>query len=286
MKRYILCLSFLFLVLFHLSGETVENETAFSGGPVSPFLVFHDFGWNALGSVTYNYGANFLGAGFGTWWLVETGIDWKFRNVAYNNGRLANMGLPMLFAGYFVPIITPVSMYLSGWYLSDTKLQTTAVAVLQSLLLSQITQISLKMVTGRSVPGIISGVFFEPNHTRDDREDDFSGEFNWFTFDFYDGWPSGHTVSAFSAAAVISEIYDDMPLLKIGVYSYAVLMGASVAVNAHWVSESVAGALIGYAIGKAVGKSYNRYMGKDKSKNAISFFVTPNTAGVNIRIQK
>ena len=284
MKRYILCFSFLFLVLFHLSGEAIENETDFSGGIISPLLVFHDIGWNALGSLTYNYGANFIGAGLGTWAFIETGLDWEWRNFAYNNAHLANAGLPMLFAGYVVPVIAPVSMYLTGRYLSDTKLQITAVAVAQSLVLSQITQVSLKMLTGRSVPGIISGVFFEPNHTRDDRENDFSDEFNWFTFNFYDGWPSGHVVSAFSAAAVISEIYDDKPVLKIGVYSYAVLMGIGVAVNAHWASESVAGALMGYAIGKSVGRSFNRYLGKDKRKDVVSFFVTPNTAGMMIRI--
>ena len=292
MKRNTLYFFFLIIILFSINpglnaevAEVIEDDSDFAAkSVVSPFLVFHDIGWNALDSLTYNYGMNFIGAGLGTWAFIETGLDWNLRNAAYNNNHLANMGLPLLFAGYFVPVITPVSMYLAGRYHSDTKLQITAVAVAQSLILSQITQVSLKMLTGRSVPGIISGVFFEPNHVRDTRENDFSGEFNWFTFNFYDGWPSGHVVSAFSAAAVISEIYDDKPLLKMGVYTYAVLMGVSVAVNAHWVSESVAGALMGYAIGKAVGKNFNRYLGRETKKDAISLLVTHNSVGVNIRI--
>ena len=233
-----------------------------------------------LNGAAYNYGLNFIGAGLGTYLFVETGLDWKWRNVGYENAALANMGLPMLFMGYFVPVLTPVSAYLAGRWLSDTKLQVTAAALAQAFILTQAVHLPLKLVSGRSVPGIISGVFFEPNNYRDDRTEDFSGEFKWFKFDFMDGWPSGHTACAFSAAAVISEIYDDKPLLKVGVYAYAVLMGFSVAVNTHWASDSVAGALFGYAIGKSVGKSFRGLLGKGENNRQVSFYFTADSLGV------
>ena len=273
------------LVSFQLNAETTENETVIpQRSKVSPVVIFHELGWNILNSAAYNYGANFIGAGLGTWVFVESGLDWDIRNLAYNNAWLANVGLPLLFAGYFVPVITPIPIYLAGRYLSDAKLQVTALALLQALAITQAYHVPLKLITGRTIPGVIEGVFFEPNNYRDSRKEDFSGEFNWFKLDFMDGWPSGHTACAFSAAAVIAEIYDDKPLLKFGVYSWAVLMGLSVAVNTHWASDSLAGALIGYAVGKTVGKSFNRLLGKNKTIDTLSVYFTPSRAVVVLRI--
>ncbi|MCL2319481.1 MAG: phosphatase PAP2 family protein [Treponema sp.] len=233
---------------------------------VSPLVVFHRIGRNLLNSVTHNYGLNFIGAGFATWVLVKTGLDWSWRNVGYDHAWLANFGLPLLFLGYLVPVLTPIPVYLAGRYLSNSKLQITGAALAQAFILTQTFHVPLKMLSGRTIPGIISGVFFEPHNIRDFRTTDFSGEFKLFKMDFYDGWPSGHTACAFSAAAVISEMYPDKLLLNIGVYTYAVLMGFSVAVNAHWASDSVAGALFGYAVGKAVGKSFNQLPGKNSGR--------------------
>ena len=285
LPRNILFFIFILVFSFQLNAETTGSEPGFDETPkVSLLLVFHDFGWNMLRSITYNYGANFLGAGLGTWALIETGVDWKWRNAAYDNAWLANMGLPLLFAGYFVPVITPIPLFLAGRYLSDQKLQITALALVQAFAITQAFHLPFKLITGRTIPGIISGVFFEPNNTRDYRTDDFSGEFKWFKFDFYDGWPSGHTACAFSAAAVIAEIYKEKTLLKIGVYTYAALMGFSVAVNTHWASDSVAGALLGYAVGKAVGKSFSQLLEKNKSSDPVSVYVVPNSIGVIIHI--
>ena len=281
MKRLGVILIFLCLS-FQLNAQAAEDTD--TSAVVSPALVFHEFGRNIVYSMTYNYGINFIGAGLGTWAMVETGIDWGWRNAAYNNAALPNMGLPLLFAGYIVPVLTPLPLYLAGRRLADLKLQTTAAALVQAFAITQMFHVPLKLVTGRTNPGIISGVFFEPGNTRDTRTVDFSGEFNWFKFDLMDGWPSGHTACAFSAAAVISEIYNEKPILKIGVYAYAVLMSFSVSVNAHWASDSIAGALYGYAVGKAVGRSFGRVMGTDKSKNAVSIYALPNSIGIIIRV--
>jgi membrane-associated phospholipid phosphatase len=276
--KFFLCFSLASLFLFQLNAETTENS-------VSPDLVFHDIGRNMLNSVACNYGLNFIGAGLGTWGFIETGLDWKWRNAAYNNAWLANAGLPFLFSGYWLPVAVPISVYLAGRRLSDTKLQITAFALVQAFAITQAFHVPLKLITGRSIPGIISGVFFEPNNFRDNRRNDFSGEFNWFKFDLLDGWPSGHAACAFSAAAVIAEIYYDKPLLKAGVYAAAALMGFGVAVNAHWASDSVAGALLGYAVGKTVGKSFSRLLGKTKGTGDLAFYISPSTVVMNISLK-
>ena len=268
---------FLCINLYAQSDDNVEPPIQSNAVPLS--LAFHNIGWNLFDSITYNYGLNFIGAGLGTWAIIETETDLRWRNFAYNHSYLSNGGLSALYIGFAVPAITPVALYILGRNNQDKKLQITALALTQSLILTLGVQSPLKMLTGREEPGIID----KSGHTRGTSTDDNSRKFNWFNKDFIRGWPSGHTANAFSAAATISEIYKDNLYLQIGAYSYAALIGFGVSVNVHWSSEVFAGALIGYAIGKTVGKSFNQLLEKDEPDNNLSFFIIPNGAGVTIR---
>jgi membrane-associated phospholipid phosphatase len=215
----------------------------------------------------------------GTWAFIETGIDRKWRNTVYDNTWLSNWGRPGLYIGIVVPALVPIITYITGRSINNEKLQIAGLALTQSLLLTLAVQTSLKMITGRAMPGIVN----EVGHARNQRTDDFSNDFNWFSNDFIAGWPSGHTANAFAAAATISEIYKNNLWLNIGVYSYAVLIGFGVTLNVHWTSEALAGALIGYAVGKTVGKSFSKLLNDNVSDNQVSFYFSPNTAGVIIR---
>jgi membrane-associated phospholipid phosphatase len=268
----------IFLCFFIFAEENDEIS------PPSLSLIFHNIGWNTLNSFTYNYGMNFIGAGLGTWAFIETDIDWKWRNIAYNNTWLSNLGRPGLYVGYVAPVLTPVLTYTLGRFTNDEKLQITGMALVQTLMLSLAIQTPLKMVTGRALPDIVT----ELDHTRNPRTDNFSNEFNWFNMNPIGGWPSGHTLNSFAAAATISEIYYENIWLKVGVFSYAALIGFGVTLDVHWASEALAGALIGYAIGSSVGKSYKNLL-KNKSKNNstesnVSFYFYPNNMGITIKL--
>jgi membrane-associated phospholipid phosphatase len=244
-------------------------------------MVFHNIGWNVLHSITHNFGLNFIGAGLGTWVSVESGLDWKWNRLAYNNDWMPMIGGSALYIGYVIPILTPVTLYLTGLSLKNEKLQITGLALTQSFMLTLLIQTPMKMVTGRTWPGIVDG-WDSPLSRRSDRSDDYSGEFNWFNFDVTGGWPSGHTANAFSAAATLAQIYHDNLLLKIAVYTYASLIGLGMSVYDHWASDVIAGALIGIAVGTTVGRSFRSLI--DGEKNNIVFCVTPNSLGVIIRI--
>jgi membrane-associated phospholipid phosphatase len=243
-------------------------------------LVFYNIGWNVLHSFTYNYGLNFIGAGLGTWTFIETGIDWKWRNIVYNNTWLSNSGRPGLYIGYIIPALTPIMTYTIGRFTHDEKLQITGMALVQTLILTLAIQAPLKMITGRTLPGIVT----ELDHKRNSRIDNFSNEFNWFNNNFIGGWPSGHTANAFAAAATISEIYNDNLWLKIGFFSYAALIGFGVTLDVHWASEALAGAFIGYAIGKTVGKSFRKLLENNENDNRFSFYITPDDVGIMIKL--
>jgi membrane-associated phospholipid phosphatase len=256
--------------------QIVEHNTEDAYQKVPLTMAFHDIGWNALRSVTYNYGLNFIGAGVGTWAFIETGIDWKWNRLAYDNDWLANAGLPTLYIGYVVPPAAPIALFIAGRFIKDEKLQIAGMALTQTAMLSCGTFAILKMATGRALPGIVT----ELDHTRSSRTDDFSHEFDGFNWNFHGGWPGGHIMNALSAAVAITEIYKDNIPLKIAVYTYASLIGLGTAVNVHWASDVFAGALIGYGIGKTVGKSFARLLSETDEKNKISFYVTQNSLGV------
>ncbi|MCL2601384.1 MAG: phosphatase PAP2 family protein [Treponema sp.] len=280
-KKYILFFVCLCLLCTHGFAEISElDQTPAANENTSSPHIFHNIGWNAVNSVTYNYGLNFVGAGVGTWGMIKTGLDWNWRNTVFESSWMPHIGGPVMAVGGLVPIMTPLVLYFTGRGLEDKRLKVTAAALTQTLMVTMAVQSPMKMITGRRDPGLVDNSFYRRVYG----EDDFSGVFNWFNMDFINGWPSGHTANAFSAAATIAEIYHDNIWVKIGVYTYATFIGFGTTTVAHWASEAVAGALIGYAIGKTVGRSYRQFLEKDKVENNISFYATPFSAGINIRL--
>jgi membrane-associated phospholipid phosphatase len=278
MKKNILCILLVTLIYssIHAEIEPIDNIP-----PIT--LVFYNIGWNALHSVTYNYGLNFISAGLGTWVLIETGVDWKWNRLSYNNSWMSDIGSSANYIGYAVPVVTPLALYFTGLFSKDEKLQIAGMALTQTLILTLAIQTPLKIITGRTWPGIVDG-WDSSLSKRSYRTDDYSREFNWFNLDSIGGWPSGHTANAFAAAATLAQIYSDKPLLKIGMFCYASLVGLGMSVYDHWSSDVIAGALIGYAIGTTVGKSFSQLLKKNESEDNFSFYFTQSMIGVIIRI--
>ena len=126
--------------------------------------------------------------------------------------------------------------YAAGYLMDDRRMRETALLVLQSWALSAGASEGIKRLVGRE----------RPNST--DTHDDF---------DFLGGndksLPSGHAVNAFSTAAVIAEQYDDTVWVAPVAYGLAGLVAWSrLNDNAHWTSDLVLGAGLGYAVGKVV----------------------------------
>jgi len=276
--RKVIFLFFFCFVCLHTFGQEQTDEI--KSGIVPLTMVFHNVGWNVLHSFTYNYGLNFIGAGYGTVVSIKSGLDWKWNRLAYNNDWMPMIGGNANYIGYAVPALTPVVLYFTGLSIRNEKLQMTGLALTQSLMLTMLIQTPLKIATGRTWPGIVDG-WDSPLSKRSDRTDDYSGEFNWFDLDAVGGWPSGHTANAFTAAATIAQIYHENTILKVAVYTYASLIGLGMSVYDHWASDVFSGALIGFAIGTTVGRSYRSSI--DEKENKVMFYATPNSVGVLIR---
>ena len=71
---------------------------------------------------------------------------------------------------------------------------------------------------------------------------------------FSEGWPSGHTMIAVSMAIAINPLIERSQVKWIN-WFYAILVSISVSTAFHWLSDIVAGSIIGVVIGLF----YSRY---------------------------
>ncbi|HEY3400441.1 MAG TPA: phosphatase PAP2 family protein [Geothrix sp.] len=157
--------------------------------------------------------------------------------------------------------------YLAGIAFKDPEVRATGIDTMVTMGVAQLLIVlPLKAVVGRSRPIEDQG-----------------------THDFHplrrgQSFPSGHTTQAFALAAVISE-HADRPWVTGLSYGLAGLVGvARVEQRQHFVSDVVAGGLIGTFVGKAV-VAHNQALRADaRSKLSVSFtpLVAPGSYGISV----
>ena len=139
--------------------------------------------------------------------------------------------------------------YASGLVINNKKAKDTGKLVLMSLIHSGIVVQLLKHLAGRQRPEAENGV---------DRWDGPAGFFKRYKDNrdmFYDAFPSGHTITAWSTATVIAHQYNKSVIVPILSYGFATLSGLSrITEDTHWLSDVFVGAVLGFAIGKFVYK--------------------------------
>src|SRR5262249_14906903 len=94
--------------------------------------------------------------------------------------------------------------------------------------------------------------------TRDSKD---PKDFNFNPFDVDGGlnWPSGHTAAISSLVSSLVAYYpDQIWIAAIGYPTAAAIAVGMIVGNYHWLSDVVAGALIGHVIGWVTGKEFRR----------------------------
>ncbi len=157
--------------------------------------------------------------------------------------------------------------YLAGIAFKDPEVRATGIDTMVTMGLAQLLIVlPLKAVVGRSRPIEDQG-----------------------THDFHplrrgQSFPSGHTTQAFALAAVISE-HADRPWVTGLSYGLASLVGvARGEQRQHFLSDVVAGGLIGTFVGKAVVAHNQALRAHARSKLSVSFtpLVAPGTYGISV----
>lgn len=144
------------------------------------------------------------------------------------------------------------ALFGAGLLFEDERTRDTgflaASAVLQTFLVDAV----LKGVTGRQRPGAADGV----DHWTGPAA--FFKRFEKGRSSFYESFPSGHTASSFALATVVA-LRSRSPWVGVAAYGAAAAVGLSRAVlDKHWLSDVVAGAVVGHLVARLVVRGHDR----------------------------
>jgi membrane-associated phospholipid phosphatase len=166
-------------------------------------------------------------------------------------------GVAALTVGGGLPIAAPAALYFGGLIFSDAELATAGAAAIQAGVIQVVWVHALKWLTDRPGP-FPDG---DPKKTRWSqglfRDSLHADDFNFNPFDVEGGlrWPSGHTASNVALVSALYAFYPDQLWIALVGYPFAGAIGVGmIEGDYHWLSDIVAGGLIGHVVGWVVGR--------------------------------
>jgi membrane-associated phospholipid phosphatase len=227
----------------YIRGFTLHIRTSFMGTIRWPWLAFHVI--SVIISIL----------------LILGGVDWSYFLFYQNHKLLQILLFPAVMIGGLIPFIVPPLIYLYAKKENKPHLEPLAFALTQAAVVATIWIAIYKAITGRLGPELFESA-----------EEDYSTDFAFGILrrGVFHGWPSTHATVAWALAIVYfnyrPEISlngmnggDELPEFlnnrKYG-FLYAFYVGFGVSTNIHWLSDAVAGVLIGITIGFVVSKTY------------------------------
>ncbi|MDE1919564.1 MAG: phosphatase PAP2 family protein [Patescibacteria group bacterium] len=187
-----------------------------------------------------------------TYALVASDSDWRYFEFTRAESFLA-FGFPAALIGFFVPVLLPPGLYAFGALRKSFSLKNIGAALGQAAIIGWLISSLYKAFSGRLHPEITTSLSTL----------DISKIFN-FGFlknGIFFGWPSSHTAVAFAMAAAAIALLPRRREVALLALLYALYIGFGVSVSIHWLSDAVAGALIGTVAGLVVGRSYRGRQG-------------------------
>ena len=180
-----------------------------------------------------------------------------------------------------------------GLITGDYRAKSTAMQILESIIVSGVFVQPIKRLTGRESP------FITADDGRWHSQWTFAPSFKAYQEDtpMYDAMPSGHLTTAMSALTVIAENYPDYKWIKpVGYTALGLMCYEMMQSKVHWASDYPIALFVGYITGKTIA---NRRITKIKKEdtllvNKVKYsweFCTSNTwegyqlLGVNIKFK-
>ena len=181
-----------------------------------------------------------------TYLFVILGVDWN-----YFLFTMKFVPRPVLFLadglGFLIPILILVNLFLLGKWKKKILYKNTIMALSLTTVLAFAVSTFYKIFTGRISPPD-EGPFTT----------DISGAFHFGLMheSVIGGWPSSHATIMFALAACLTVLFPKFWLMHCLAFAMAFFIGIGVTFGFHWLSEFIAGALIGVTIGTVVGEMY------------------------------
>ncbi len=184
---------------------------------------------------------------FLTAFLVFSGLDWR-----YFLWVMENLPHPLLFIsdilGFLIAVFLPVTSFVYFKKVKTSFAKQFFQISFYSVIVGYIVSTFIKMFTGRVSP---------PDHfwqTAADSSHLF--QFGFMNEQIIGGWPSSHTTIIFALAFSLTMLYNKSHKHTFVFYVIAFFVGLGVTFGFHWLSEFVAGIILGSIIGQVVGDKF------------------------------
>jgi membrane-associated phospholipid phosphatase len=195
----------------------------------------------------------------------------EFKSFQAKHKWVSDVSPVITYGGENITVLSAGALfYLGGIAFHNDKAKQTGLLSVQALVHAGIIVTLGKYFTGRQRPEYDKGK---------DYWHWFPTSFNAFKNGYsqagYDAFPSGHTIAAWSVATVIAKQYKDKKIIPVICYTLASGVGLSrLTEDAHWMSDVIIGAALGYSIGN--------FVVRERSDTKFSIFPTTNGESVLI----
>jgi membrane-associated phospholipid phosphatase len=211
----------------------------------------------------YLKSAAFVLAGPGLWTATYLYIDEPLQQLSQNHrntlsNKVTYVLQPLGRQKYLMPVAG--AALATGLFTKNEKLQKVGFISMGSILVNGTITNVLKKSFGRHRPSVSS---------ENDR-------FEWpFQDTEHTSSPSSHTSTAFAVATSVATVYSDHKLVPPIAYGVATLVGLSrIHDNAHWATDVLKGAAVGYLSSRGVSYLYNFTEGR-LSNRKLKLLITP-----------
>jgi membrane-associated phospholipid phosphatase len=258
-----------------------KQESREEPGAPAHLTPFSNIGINIFNSfIGYNTFFH-LGGIAATMLMVNNDVDYViYRQLKHWNAARPYF-YPSIITGTSGWLIISAPLFFYGFFRPDIETLGAAYAVFQSTLISIVYATLVKAVTGRSYPD-------EKWHTNMRRESRVF-RFGFLRGGIFYGWPGGHVMITTAAMASLAWYYPDK--WWIGIAGALLITYTTIGVTVHeghWMSDNIAGILMGYAIGSTVGRSFRNIVNKKLGIDGRQVEFTPtfslSSVGVNITL--
>jgi membrane-associated phospholipid phosphatase len=216
-----------------------------------------------------------------TYALIETDTDYHAqRYFASQRASLDPHTVPAVWLGYFFPVVLGGGLLAHGYASKNRDTIAAGSAVLQATAITVAYTSVLKATTGRPNPN--------PEERPDVRSASREFPVGFMRGGIHYGWPSGHLAVSTAAVVGLATTCPDRPELALGGVAYLGYLAFGVAAHEgatmHWLSDVVAGTLIGVAVGHSVGGGFHRSRIKPAPAPSVAVMpaVAPDGVGIGM----
>ena len=179
--------------------------------------------------------------------ILESGLDWWYFSHLRNSAVFPFFSLAGML-GFFIPFISVIVFVTLGILFRTKKVvwagYTIAVAGFFGWAISSF----YKVFTGRIPPpqSFIQGM----------KNMSHGFQFGFNRGGIFWGWPSSHTAVAFAMSVALAVYYKDKKWIGVVAILYACYIAFGASINFHWLSDVVAGLILGSIVGIGFGNLF------------------------------